>query len=84
MRMKVLGRPRATYLLGAVVVWLGLVAATAVLLGGTSHFGEMVPILFVGAFYFIVIAPRGIWPTRAQPSDQGSGQAKRGEDRGSR
>ncbi|HVC80277.1 MAG TPA: hypothetical protein VNL35_07245 [Chloroflexota bacterium] len=66
--MKLVKRPQATYLLGAVIVWVGLIAATAITLGGTSHFGEMAPILFVGAAYFIVIAPLGIWHTTVLPN----------------
>jgi hypothetical protein len=65
--MKLFERPQATYLFGAVVVWVGIIIATTVILGGTSHFGEMLPILFGGAFYFIVIAPLGIWHTPTLP-----------------
>jgi hypothetical protein len=75
--MKLFERPQVTYLAGAVMVWVGLIAATAVTLGGTAHFGEMVPILFVGAAYFIVIAPLGIWHTTVLPNQPHSAGATR-------
>jgi hypothetical protein len=78
MEMKIKERPQMAYLIGAAVVWAGLIVATAVVLGGTPHFGELVSMLFVGAFYFIVIAPRGIWPTSALPGQPHSARARRG------
>lgn len=75
--MKLFERPQVTYLFGAVVVWVGIIIATAVILGGTSHFGEMLPILFGGAFYFIAIAPLGIRQTSALPRHPRIAGAKR-------
>lgn len=46
------------YLIGAVVVWVGLFAGTVVLLEGTGHLFEMLIIMAAGAFWFVVLAPQ--------------------------
>jgi hypothetical protein len=76
--MKVYQQPRVAYLVGALLVWAGLFAATAVVLGGTPHFGELLPILFGGALYFVVIVPGSILRTMAQPGPPRAARADRG------
>lgn len=44
------------YLTGAVIVWLGIIAATAVMLSGEA-FSTMLPILAGGAVWFVLIVP---------------------------
>lgn len=48
-------RAMRSYLIGAVVIWVGIVAATALV--ASDRFGQMIPILGGGAFWFIVLAP---------------------------
>lgn len=52
-----LQRALRTYLIGAVIVWVGLIAATALLLRGTDEFPTMLTILGGGAVWFVVIVP---------------------------
>jgi hypothetical protein len=52
------------YLVGAVIVWVGLIIAVAALLAGTPYLAQVLPILGGGAFWFIVIVPAGIFSTR--------------------
>ncbi|HVX30938.1 MAG TPA: hypothetical protein VHA53_10700 [Nitrolancea sp.] len=44
-----------SYLLGAIIVWLGIIAATALI--ASDQFAELLPVLGGGAFWFIVIVP---------------------------
>jgi hypothetical protein len=52
------------YLVGAVIVWVGLLVAVAALLAGTPYLVGVLPILGAGAFWFIVVVPAGIFGTR--------------------
>ena len=48
---------KRAYLIGAVVVWVGIVIGTAVILSGTPYFAQMLPLLSAGVIWFIVILP---------------------------
>jgi hypothetical protein len=62
-----------TYVLGATIVWAGIFVASAVLLQGTPHFAQMLPILSGGAVWFVVIIP-GAWQRqRARHEEPSSG-----------
>lgn len=52
-----LERAVRTYLIGAVIVWVGLIVATAILLRGSDQFPIMLTILGGGAVWFVVIVP---------------------------
>lgn len=45
------------YVIGASIVWAGLFIATAVVLQGTPHFGQLLPILAGGMVWFVIIVP---------------------------
>jgi len=47
----------STYVTGAVIVWVGILIATALLLAGTPYFPQMIPILGAGVAWFVVIVP---------------------------
>jgi hypothetical protein len=76
--MKIHQQPRAAYLIGSAVVWAGLIAATAVLFVGTPHFGEMLPILFVGAIWSLLLAPVGLVSRDERPDKPGPRQGSEG------
>jgi hypothetical protein len=46
-----------SYLAGAVIVWIGILVATAVVVDDADQFMQLLPILGGGAFWFIVIVP---------------------------
>lgn len=48
---------RSRYLFGAVIVWVAIIAASAVILRGTPYAGQMLTILGGGAAWFVVIVP---------------------------
>jgi len=51
------GKARRNYLIGAVVIWVSLIAAIGVILSGAKELPIVLTILGGGAFWFIVIAP---------------------------
>ncbi|MCZ7574298.1 MAG: heavy-metal-associated domain-containing protein [Ardenticatenaceae bacterium] len=48
---------RAFVVVGAVIVWVVIIAATGMILRGTTYFGHMLPLVGGGAVYFVVLAP---------------------------
>lgn len=48
---------RRAYLIGAVIVWVGLIASMAFLLAGTPYLAMVLPILGGGAVWFVIIIP---------------------------
>lgn len=52
-----MSRTTSTYLAGAVIVWVAILLAAALILGGTSLFAQLLPILGAGAIWFVVIVP---------------------------
>jgi hypothetical protein len=44
------------YITGAVIVWIGIIVATALMLSGEA-FSPMMIVLSGGAFWFIVLVP---------------------------
>jgi hypothetical protein len=50
-------RTTSTYLAGAVIVWVAILLAAALILRGTPQFGQLLPILGAGAIWFVVIVP---------------------------
>ena len=55
---------KRAYLIGAVIVWAGIVIGTAVILSGTPYFTQMLPILSGGVIWFIIILPGAYFWTR--------------------
>lgn len=55
---------KRAYLIGSVIVWVGIMIATAVILSGTPYFAQMLPILDSGVFWFIVFVPGTYFWTR--------------------
>ena len=59
----------STYLIGATIVWAGILLATAVVLQRTPYLAQVLPILAGGAVWFILIVPgalrRGHSPDQA-------------------
>jgi hypothetical protein len=49
-----------TYTIGAAIVWAALLLAAALVLQGTPHFGQLLPVLAGGAVWFVVLVP-GSW-----------------------
>lgn len=47
-----------TYLIGAVIVWVGILFASAIILKGTDQFAQMLPILGGGAVWFVLLVPQ--------------------------
>lgn len=45
------------YIVGAVIVWIGILLSTAFLLGGTGEFAGMFIILSGGAVWFVLLVP---------------------------
>jgi len=62
---------KRAYLIGSVIVWVGILIGTAVILSGTQYFAQILPILFVGVIWFIVLLPSAYFWTRPK-SDQPS------------
>ncbi len=54
-----------SYVASAVIVWLAILAAAALILRGTPQFGQLLPILGAGMVWFVVIVP-GILTRRGQ------------------
>jgi hypothetical protein len=50
-----------TYCLAAAIVWAAILVASALVLGSTPYFGQMLPILGGGAAFFVVILPAGVF-----------------------
>jgi hypothetical protein len=48
---------RTAYLIGALIVWVGIILGTAVMLSGTEYLIQILIILGGGAFWFVVIVP---------------------------
>jgi hypothetical protein len=55
---------RRNYLIGAVIVWVAIIAASSFILAGTPYLGQMLPILGGGAAWFVVIVPGALLRTR--------------------
>ena len=62
---------KRAYLFGSVIVWVSILIGTAVILSGTPYFAQILPILFVGLIWFIVLLPSAYFWTRPK-SDQPS------------
>lgn len=45
------------YLIGSLIVWVAIIAATAVILSGTDYLAPMLAILGGGGFWFIIVVP---------------------------
>jgi hypothetical protein len=50
-------RFKQAYLVGAAIVWVGLIFAITLTLAGTPHFGIVLTLLSGGAVWFVVIIP---------------------------
>jgi len=51
---------RTAYLLGAALVWVAIIAASAAILGGTPYLAPMLPVLGGGAVWFVVLSPAAL------------------------
>ena len=58
----------STYLAGAVIVWTGILTASALLLAGTPYFVPLLLILGGGAVWFVVIVPGAMQTRRSDPA----------------
>ncbi len=45
------------YLVGSVIVWVGIWLASAVILQGTPYFAQMLPILGIGMIWSVILVP---------------------------
>lgn len=50
-------RALRNYIIGTVIVWVGIIAAMALMLEGTGEFGNMLIILTGGVVWFLIIVP---------------------------
>jgi uncharacterized membrane protein YiaA len=57
---------KRTYLVGTVIVLVGMWAASALILSGTPYFAQMLPVLLSGMFWFIVVVPGAFFWTRPE------------------
>lgn len=58
---------RKAYLIGAAVVWVGIILASSVILAGTPYLAQMLIILGGGAVWFVVLLPSAFfWNLREQ------------------
>jgi hypothetical protein len=57
---------KRAYLIGTVIIWVGIWLASAVILKGTPYFAQMIPILVIGGFWFVVLIPGAFFWTRPQ------------------
>jgi hypothetical protein len=55
---------RRAYLIGAAIIWVAIILATSIILGGTPYFGIMLPIVSAGAFWFVVLIPSILYRMR--------------------
>ena len=55
---------KRTYLIGTVIILMGVWAASALILSGTPYFAQMLPVLLSGMFWFIVVVPGAFFWTR--------------------
>lgn len=62
---------RRAYLIGAVIVWVAIILASSVILGGTPYLTQILLILGGGVFWFIVMVPGAFLRSR-QESDRES------------
>ncbi len=62
---------KRTYLIGTVIIWVGIWAASAVILGGTPYFAQMLPILGIGVFWFVIVVPGAFFWIRPKLSHPG-------------
>jgi hypothetical protein len=58
---------RRAYLIGAVIVWVGIILASAVILAGTPYLTQILIILGGGAFWFVVLVPGALFGSRQEP-----------------
>jgi hypothetical protein len=52
-----LNRVIRLYVVGTVIVWISIFAGSAVILSGSNHFGQMLPILLGGVLWSFVVVP---------------------------
>jgi hypothetical protein len=55
------------YLIGTVIIWVGIWVASAVILEGTPYFIQILPILFGGMFWFVLVIPGAFFWTHPKP-----------------
>lgn len=63
-----------SYLIGSAIIWAGIFIATAVILKGTDHFAQLLPILGGGMVWFIILVPLLFQRRRADVSPHQEGK----------
>lgn len=67
---------KRAYLIGTVIIWVGIWIASAVILKGTPYFGQMIPILVIPEVWFLVLIPGAFFWTRPKskqsPPEEGT------------
>jgi hypothetical protein len=58
---------RRAYLIGAVIVWVGIILASSVILAGTLYLAPMLIILGGGSVWFVVIVPGAFFWNHREP-----------------
>ncbi len=66
---------KRAYLIGSVIVWVCILIGTAIILSGTPYFAQILPILFVGVFWFIVLLPGAYFWTHPKSDQPSSSKA---------
>lgn len=55
---------KRVYLIGAVIVWVAIIAAVAASLADTPYFAQLLPLLGGGVVWFLVIVPGALLRVR--------------------
>lgn len=48
---------KRSYLIGSLIVWVGILIGIAVILSGTPYFAQLLPILLIGLLWFVILVP---------------------------
>lgn len=48
---------KRSYLIGSLIVWVGILIGIAVILSGTPYFAQILPILLAGPLWFVILVP---------------------------
>jgi uncharacterized membrane protein YkgB len=60
---------KRAYLIGSLIVWVGILIGIAVILSGTPYFAQILPILMAGPLWFVILVPGAFFWSRPK-SDQ--------------
>jgi hypothetical protein len=48
---------KRAYLVGSLIVWVGILIGIAVILSGTPYFAQLLPVLLAGPLWFVILVP---------------------------